>query len=387
MKKNRLFLLFIWILSLVGISFYGGPVSYGFFLMVTMVPVISLLYLLCVFLRFRIYQRLESKTLVCNQKTPFYFTLQNEDYFTYSGVRVSFFSDFCTIHGLEDATEYELLPGTGIRRETGLVCKYRGEYEVGIEKVCIRDCFRLFQFTYRNKETLRVEVKPDRVQLSGIKGVDALLAATKECRQRATEPDVLVRNYVPGDDVRQMHWKATAASGELMVRGRTGEEQQGVSIFLSTCRFGKEQREYLPPENKLLETALALTFYFVNQKLPVRTCYWAGKPVETVTDSLDKYDGYYEQLSAVSFQEDYTEEALFRAVRQSNPGNGGRLAFFLLQRWSAEAACAAELLNRNNIRVVVYIITASSKEQPDTGRLSGTDIIVLDPDAKLTEVL
>ena len=109
MKKNRLFLLFVWILSLVGISFYGGPVSYGFFLMVTMVPVISVIYLICVFLRFRIYQKLESKTLVCNQMVPFYFTLQNEDYFTYSGVRVSFFSSFCTIHGLEDNREYELL--------------------------------------------------------------------------------------------------------------------------------------------------------------------------------------------------------------------------------------------------------------------------------------
>jgi len=387
MKKNRLFLLLLWILSLVGISFYGGPVSYGFFAMVTMVPVISWLYLLCVFLRFRIYQKLDSKSLISNQTVPFYFTLQNEDYFTYSGVRVSFFSDFCAIHGLEDNVEYELLPGTGVRKETGLVCRYRGEYEVGIEKVQIRDCFRLFQITYRNKETLRVTVKPNRVQLFGLNSIDDLFVTTGENRQKATEPDVLVRKYMPGDDVRQMHWKATATSGELLVRNRVGEEQQGVSIFMSTCRFSKKQTEYLPPENKILEAALALNFYFGNKKIPVRTCYLQESMVETMTDSLDRYDDYYEQISAVSFKEENTDEALFAGARKSGLMNTGRLVFFLLQKWSAEAAVMAEFLNRNNIPVVAYVITDSTEEQINIGRLPGTDIVMVDPDATFTEVL
>ena len=387
MKKNRLFLLLLWILSLVGISFYGGPVSYGFFAMVTMVPVISWLYLLCVFLRFRIYQKLDSKSLISNQTVPFYFTLQNEDYFTYSGVRVSFFSDFCAIHGLEDNVEYELLPGTGVRKETGLVCRYRGEYEVGIEKVQIRDCFRLFQITYRNKETLRVTVKPNRVQLFGLNSIDDLFVTTGESRQKATEPDVLVRKYMPGDDVRQMHWKATATSGELLVRNRVGEEQQGVSILMSTCRFSKKQTEYLPPENKILEAALALNFYFGNKKIPVRTCYLQESMVETMTDSLDRYDDYYEQISAVSFKEENTDEALFAGARKSGLMNTGRLVFFLLQKWSAEAAVMAEFLNRNNIPVVAYVITDSTEEQINIGRLPGTDIVMVDPDATLTEVL
>lgn len=387
MKKNRLFLLLLWILSLVGISFYGGPVSYGFFIMVTMVPVISLIYLLCVFIRFRIYQELDSNSLVSNQTVPFYFTLQNEDYFTYSGVRVSFFSSFCAIHDLEDNVEYELLPGTGIRRETGLVCRYRGEYEVGIEKVRIQDCFRLFQITYRNRETLRVMVKPNRVQISGLKSVEDLLATTGESRQRTTEPDVLVRKYVQGDDIRHMHWKATAASGQLLVHGRIGEEQQGVSILMSTCRFSKKQTEYLPPENKILETALALTYYFVNKKIPVRTCYMEEHAVEMVTESVDRYDSYYEQLSAISFEENYTDEALFTKVGQSGLVNAGRLVFFVLQKWSAEAVFMAEFLNQNNIPVVAYIITDSMEEQIHTGRLSRTSIVTVAPDDKLAEVL
>jgi len=63
------------------------------------------------------------------------------------------------------------------------------------------------------------------------------------------------------------------------------------------------------------------------------------------------------------------------------------MVFFLLQKWSAEAAAMAEFLNRNNIPVVAYVITDSTEEQIHTGRLPSTDIVMIDPDAKLTEVL
>jgi len=160
-----------------------------------------------------------------------------------------------------------------------------------------------------------------------------------------------------------------------------------VSIFMSTCRFSKKQTEYLPPENKILEAALALNFYFGNKKIPVRTCYLQESMVETMTDSLDRYDDYYEQISAVSFKEENTDEALFAGARKSGLMNTGRLVFFLLQKWSAEAAVMAEFLNRNNIPVVAYVITDSTEEQINIGRLPGTDIVMVDPDATFTEVL
>ena len=47
----------------------------------------------------------------------------------------------------------------------------------------------------------------------------------------------------------------------------------------------------------------------------------------------------------------------------------------------------AEFLNRNNIPVVAYVITDSTEEQINIGRLPGTDIVMVDPDATLTEVL
>ena len=145
MLRNRLILAALWILSLVGISFYGGPVTYGFFAVMTLIPVILLIYLLLVLARFKIYQHFESKDIVSDHKIPFYFTLQNEDYFAFCAVRVRFYSDFSVIDGLSDDNEYELLPQSKIKKETGLVCKYRGEYNVGIKSVTLRDFLCVFK--------------------------------------------------------------------------------------------------------------------------------------------------------------------------------------------------------------------------------------------------
>ena len=49
MKWRRGIVFLLWILSLVGISFFGGTISYGFFWAITFIPVISIVYLLFVY--------------------------------------------------------------------------------------------------------------------------------------------------------------------------------------------------------------------------------------------------------------------------------------------------------------------------------------------------
>lgn len=156
MRRNRLIWGIVWIISIVGISFFGGTVSYGFFIAVTLLPIVSVVYLLYVYFCFHIYQELGTRTIVVNQKIPFFFRLVNEYWFSFVGVKVRFYSSFSTIEGLSDDIEYELLPGTDIKKETGIICRYRGEYKVGIKYVEIQDFLRLFKFSYHNPETLGV---------------------------------------------------------------------------------------------------------------------------------------------------------------------------------------------------------------------------------------
>ena len=92
LRTRRRILLIIWILSLVAISNYGGPISYGFFFAVTLLPVISFVYLIFVYSFFKIYQKLDSRDVVCGKSTPYLFILRNEGYYPFASVSVKLFS-------------------------------------------------------------------------------------------------------------------------------------------------------------------------------------------------------------------------------------------------------------------------------------------------------
>lgn len=155
MRKRRAVFCVSWLFSLVAISFYGGTVSYGLFFALTLLPLLSFFYIVCVWFRYKVYQEIGSRNIVSGQSVPYYFVLQNEDKFAFAAIGISFFSDFSYIEELPDKTEYELLPGEKYKYETSFVCRYRGEYEVGIREVTISDFLRLFCIRREVKETKR----------------------------------------------------------------------------------------------------------------------------------------------------------------------------------------------------------------------------------------
>lgn len=387
MKRNRIILCLLWILSLVGISFYGGTVTYGFFIMVTLIPLLSYGYLLAVRLRFSIYQRLEGKTFVSNHAIPYYFTLQNEDWFAFASVRVHFHSDFSSVLDLKDGEEYELLPGDEITRDTTLICRYRGTYLVGIKSVEITDLLRLFRIHYRNPEPLEVTIYPQTVSLTELRSINLSRILSREYPSGRSVPDLNVRDYLPGDDRRRIHWKATARSQHLMTRLETGEEQQNISIILSTCRYSTKPADYLPPENRMLEIALALSRFFVLQGIPVRAYHRSDSLVSSgISDNITFAD-YYELLAKLAFFPTEKDSLLFDSLRNVEDVLSGRAAFLIIARWTAASEDFVRLLNANGVSVVVYLVSDETSGIPEGLSLPRTEIIAVPADVKLEEVL
>jgi len=384
---SRIIWFVLWVLSILGISFYGGALSFGFFWFMTLIPVVSALYLFIVYLKFRVHQNMEGHELVANHPHPILFSLQNETRIPFAGVRVDLFSDFSEITGQEDAAEYELMPGTGIRNEAELVCRYRGEYDVGVKSLTIEDYLRLFKVTYRYRSPLRVLVKPDLISLSELSGVDESVLTTANTPQNATEPDVLSRKYENGDDIRHMNWKASASQGKLMLRKRIGEEQQGITVMFATHRTSDKPAEYLPTENKCLECALALCLFFVKKNMTVNALWVAEKVRTHSLNRLEQFDALYGEIARVEFKEDLTNETLFSAAYRSHEVYRSRAVFIVLTEWSPEALVLSEMLNRHGIASEIYLISADADAEKLTTKLPRTGVHVFSPEAKLTEVM
>jgi Uncharacterized conserved protein (some members contain a von Willebrand factor type A (vWA) domain) len=388
MLRNRIIVGVLWIVSLVGISFYGGTISYGFFAAITLLPVLSFLYLLCVRLRFSVYQKLEGKSFVSDRAIPYYFTLQNESKFAFAGVKVYFYSDFSSLTGLEDGVEYELLPGTGITRDTTLVCKYRGTYNVGIRTIEITDFLRLFRMRYKNKEPLEVFIRPNTVALTDLAGIRLPRLLSRETSRAGSVPEATVREYLPGDAMRRIHWKASAREGQILVRRDAGEEQQQVTVLLGTRRISPAPEQYLPTEHKMLEIALALSAFFLRSGIPVRASLRTQSTETFQINGRDSFDAFYETCSHLMFSPSYEDRFLFASAAKNPSAISGHLAFFILSRWSRAAELFARRLNGNGISVVVYLVTSNAAEVPVRSEsLPRTEMIQVSPDADIREVL
>ncbi|MBO4375449.1 MAG: DUF58 domain-containing protein [Lachnospiraceae bacterium] len=355
MRRNRIILLILWIASLFAISFYGGTVSYGIFVFLTLIPVVAIIYILLVRAFFRIYQEIDGRDLKANSPSVFYFTLQNESPIAFSGVRVLFYSSFSTISDLSDRTEYGLFPHDGIKKHTRIVCRYRGEYEVGIKSIVITDFLRLFSIPYNNKEPFTVTVKPDIIHLTALKGVTDLASTADSPFAEKNEPDVLSRQYVPGDDVRLINWKVSAASGGLLVRAETGTGQRGIGIIMDPKRYGSKKEDYLAPENRMLEVLIALALYFCKKNVPVNVFHTPVRHEKSVVD-MKSFDAFYQRISDYSFKEENDPAVLFEQEQRRGEIFEMKSVFFILRKWDEKAADFAAKLSQRNIPVTVYLV-------------------------------
>lgn len=359
MRKYRILFLCLWILSLVSISFFGGAVSYGFFFGMSLLPVVCLIYISCVYFRFKIYQELGSRNMVCGEPQDYDFILQNESSFAFSGVGVRLFSDFSYVEELPGDVEYELLPGDRFTYKTRMVCRYRGEYEVGIREVVVTDFLRLFRVSYANPGVIKAVVRPRLVLLEELKGMEEFQAPLQREILSGTEPDILVRNYGEGDSLRQIHWKSTARQGKLVTRTVVGEEKQGIILFCDMTRFGRKAEEYLPLENRMLETFLALGYFLARKDMGFSACYAQKIPVRMQIGGMADFDHFYQSVSMTVFGENGDFLSLVEQEVSRGGLWGSRMAFLVVHEMDGRMMEATQKLAAAGLPVVVYAVTDS----------------------------
>ncbi|HSN06459.1 MAG TPA: DUF58 domain-containing protein, partial [Candidatus Angelobacter sp.] len=113
----------------------------------------------------------------------------------------------------------------------------RGRYQIGPVSVRLVDPFGFCRATRQFTTTDTLTVVPATVPLPAIP-VGGDWSGLGEARARAVasagEDDVIPREYRTGDELRRVHWKSTARSGELMVRREEHPWRTRATVFLDT---------------------------------------------------------------------------------------------------------------------------------------------------------
>ena len=313
MLRNRiLFILFI-LGSGILVGFKGGSLSYCLFYSSLTLPILSIIYVFFVYLKFCIYQKIDSKILVKEERVPYLFKLSNEDFITYTKIRVNFMKDYSDVEYMDQATTYCLLPGEEIHKETKLCCHYRGEYKVGIDYVTVADFLNIFQITYACSSAIEVKVLPRVLHLSKL----VITPRSEDIKKhqyvlqaKQVIPDVEVRKYQSSDSPKMIHWKATARQGQLLTRTYTDEPKTELVLLLDLQRCAVLDKERVIMEDKLIEAALAIVDYFVRNHTPVSVILDSSGVYKMKIYSKDDFNQFYQFCSEVRFQSQLTSDAL-----------------------------------------------------------------------------
>ena len=119
--------------------------------------------------------------------------------------------------------------------EQQVVCRRRGYYQLGPLAVTSGDIFGLYARTVVLKEPGAVIVYPRLYELAEM-GLPAraFLGETRTPTRIFEDPTrtVGVREYLPGDSLRRVHWKATARQGRLQVKVLEPTTTHKAALFL-----------------------------------------------------------------------------------------------------------------------------------------------------------
>ncbi len=150
-----------------------------------------------------------------------------------------------------------LRPTHAARADYPITAVRRGRFVLGPPSVRVGDPFGLWEDNRTLPVRTEVLVVPTVVDLSGMPtSTGSRSAAADRATAGATggDPDVGIRTYRSGDDIRTIHWRASARHDELMVRLEEPVSHGGAVVMLDH----RQQAHAGRGARSSLETAVSL---------------------------------------------------------------------------------------------------------------------------------
>ncbi len=127
----------------------------------------------------------------------------------------------------------------------------RGGFKLGPTRLVSGDPFGLFRIERLFPTEHSLVVLPMIYEISSFISPPGLLPGGQVIRRKALDvtPHASgVREYVPGDPMKRIHWPSTARRGQLIVKEFEQDPQAEVWLFLDAQRSVHAEKPYQPPD-------------------------------------------------------------------------------------------------------------------------------------------
>ena len=229
-----------------------------------------------------------------------------------------------------------VVPGLGAGRTTAVQYRLagtaRGRYSVGPMRLRVRDPFGLAQRIrrYRGREEVVVYPHIEPLDDQPAPGMQAG-SGTSAIRRLFNTGDEFytMREYVMGDDLRQVHWPSTAHRSKLMVRQQEQPWEAEATVFCDTRRSAHRHLGPTSPLEKSISLAASLIWHLADDGFTVRlltetdTKPPPALPWQLLLDRLAEAEPSSLQSAGPALQRlrSGNHEGLFAAVVATPPGD------------------------------------------------------------------
>jgi uncharacterized protein (DUF58 family) len=261
----------------------------------------------------------------------------------------------------------------------------RGGFALGPTRLTSGDPFGIFRTSKSFPARDSLVVLPMIASISEFLSPPGLLPGGQVIRRKsqdATPHASGVREYVPGDSVKRIHWPSTIRRNQLMVKEFERDPQAEVWLFLDTHRsvhIAKPGELYEPPpaddlflvrrrKVKLppstLEYAISITgslvHYFLDQRRSVGMVTASGRAYKVINaERSERQEAkILEELAFLKAESAYALPALVTAQMGQLPQ--GSSAILVTPMIHPELLIAVDSLLRRNLRPVVVLLMTLS---------------------------
>lgn len=305
MRRNRIVFLLLIIVSIVFLYNRSGKIAFLLFNSLLSLLLVSIGYAYYVFLRFKYVQKIDKTVITKGDKVHLNMLMCNEDFIAYPFIHISFFGN--SLLNYKDLNHNLFLkPRSKVDVNLELEFKYRGEYEIGINKFYVEDFLGLIRFRYRILETKKIIVNPriiffDKFNL--IPEYTADMNAGTDGRFEDTTSIKDIRKYEYGDSCKRIHWKLSAKKNTLLVKNFQCLTSENISIILDYGKNTYDNETNSMIEDTLVEATISLIYYYVNRAIPVNLIEFRNKLELIPVSSFSQFNSVYKYLATVNFQQ------------------------------------------------------------------------------------
>lgn len=313
MKRNRLFYAFLLFLSLSFVYFYGGRVPYMLFHITLLLPVVSLIYTLIVYLRFKFTQDVDKRFLIKGDRVNFIFSVNNEDIFLYPFISVTLCGAERLFNEQLRIKSFSIKPFGKKSFSFGLTLRYRGSYEIGIKSIDFEDFLGIFRFKYTLRDTKLITVYPRIIELDYFNlKTDYMSEIHANLRSKSEDMSSVedIRKYAFGDSLRKIHWKLTAKTGRLLVKKYQSTSETSAVLFLDLMSNPYSHETNTIIEDKVVEAAVSVLHYCTRNWIPVRLVYYNDGLKEVEARNPLMFEELYGVLAEIKFNQSIVLEDL-----------------------------------------------------------------------------